>query len=229
MKGIPMAEIERLIDEFAADYEAGRDADPAKFLDRVEPGRRQELAERLDRYLMTAPTRRWDPKAFEGSLAQRASDRVYESLEGVSGTWPELLPHLRNQARIKRRELVERLAGALGFDAEPQIEKVGDYYNRMEHGRLPATGVSGRVIDALATVLGTDAERIRAAGSRIGGARGGRPDGLRPDRVPGRRARRRRRARRDRAGAVAGAGHPRRDRRPLPRRLSPAAPARPAG
>jgi hypothetical protein len=168
MKGIPMAEIERLIDEFAADYEAGRDADPAKFLDRVEPGRRQELAERLDRYLMTAPTRRWDPKAFEGSLAQRASDRVYESLEGVSGTWPELLPHLRNQARIKRRELVERLAGALGFDAEPQIEKVGDYYNRMEHGRLPATGVSGRVIDALAGVLGTDAERIRAAGSRIG-------------------------------------------------------------
>ena len=163
-----MAEIERLIDEFAADYEAGRDADPAKFLDRVEPGRRQELAERLDRYLMTAPTRRWDPKAFEGSLAQRASDRVYESLEGVSGTWPELLPHLRNQARIKRRELVERLAGALGFDAEPQIEKVGDYYNRMEHGRLPATGVSGRAIDALATVLGTDAERIRAAGSRIG-------------------------------------------------------------
>ncbi|HEX2388316.1 MAG TPA: hypothetical protein VHI96_04330 [Solirubrobacterales bacterium] len=163
-----MAEIERLIDEFAADYEAGRDADPAKFLDRVEPGRRQELAERLDRYLMTAPTRRWDPKAFEGSLAQRASDRVYESLEGVSGTWPELLPHLRNQARIKRRELVERLAGALGFDAEPQIEKVGDYYNRMEHGRLPATGVSGRVIDALAGVLGTDAERIRAAGSRIG-------------------------------------------------------------
>ena len=168
MKGTPMAEIERLIDEFAADYEAGRDADPAKFLDRVEPGRRQELAERIDKYLMTAPTRRWDPKAFEGSLAQRASDRVYESLEGVSGTWPELLPHLRNQARIKRRELVERLAGALGFDAEPQIEKVGDYYNRMEHGRLPATGVSGRVIDALATVLGTDAERIRTAGSRIG-------------------------------------------------------------
>ena len=163
-----MAEIERLIDEFAADYEAGRDADPAKFLDRVEPGRRQELAERLDTYLMTAPTRRWDPKAFEGSLAQRASDRVYESIEGVSGTWPELLPHLRNQARIKRRELVERLAGALGFDAAPQIEKIGDYYNRMEHGRLPATGVSGRVIDALATVLGTDAERIRAAGSRIG-------------------------------------------------------------
>ena len=163
-----MAEIERLIDEFAADYEAGRDADPAKFLDRVEPGRRQELAERLDTYLMTAPTRRWDPKAFEGSLAQRAFDRVHESIEGVSGTWPELLPHLRNQARIKRRELVERLAGALGFDAEPQIEKIGDYYNRMEHGRLPATGVSGRVIDALATVLGTDAERIRAAGSRIG-------------------------------------------------------------
>ena len=45
----------------------------------------------------------------------------------------------------------------------------------MEHGRLPATGVSGRVIDALATVLGTDAERIRAAGSRIGEPGAGAP------------------------------------------------------
>ncbi|MCB0877265.1 MAG: hypothetical protein KDB46_13835, partial [Solirubrobacterales bacterium] len=122
-----MADIDRLIEEFAADYEAGRPADPAQLLDRVDAGQRQELASRLDRYLMTAPARRWDPEAFEGSLAQIASDRVYESIEGVSGSWPEVLPRLRNQARIKRRELVERLAGALGFGSEPEIAKVGDY------------------------------------------------------------------------------------------------------
>ena len=46
----------------------------------------------LDTYLMDAPRRRWDPAAYEGSLAQAAVDRVYESIEGVSGTWPELLP-----------------------------------------------------------------------------------------------------------------------------------------
>lgn len=161
-----MADIDRLIEEFAADHEAGRAVDVAQFLDRVDPSRRQELADRLDRYLMAAPTRRWDPEAFEGSLAQRASDRVYESIEGVSGSWPELLPRLRNQARIKRRELVERLAGSLGFAAEPQVAKVGDYYNRMEHGRLPAAGVSSRVIEALAGILGVEAERIAGSGAR---------------------------------------------------------------
>jgi len=170
-----MAEIERLVEEFAADHEAGREPDAAEVLERVDPGRRQELAERLDNYLMTAPSRRWDAEAFEGSPAQRAVDRVYESVEGVSGTWPELLPHLRTQARVKRRDLVERLARALGFGDPRQIARVGDYYNRMEHGHLPAAGVSRRVIDALAGILGTDAERIRAAGTRAGEGPGAAP------------------------------------------------------
>ena len=161
-----MADMDRLIEEFAADWEAGRRADVGSFLERVDPGRRQELAAALDRYLMSAPTRRWDPEAFEGSLAQRASDQVYESVAGVSGSWPELLPRLRNQARIKRRELVERLTDALGFSGEQQVAKVGDYYNRMEHGRLEAAGVSRRVVDALARLLGADADGIAAAGAR---------------------------------------------------------------
>jgi hypothetical protein len=161
-----MADIDRLIEEFAADWEAGRRTEVGSFLERVDPGQRQELAAALDSYLMSAPTRRWDPEAFEGSLAQRASDQVYESVAGVSGSWPELLPRLRNQARVKRRELVERLTDALGFSGEQQVAWIGDYYNRMEHGRLEAAGVSRRVIDALAGILEADAERIAAAGAR---------------------------------------------------------------
>jgi len=163
-----MSEIDRLIEELAADYEAGRAIDPAQTLERVDPARRQELAERIDSYLMTAPTRRWDPEAFEGSLAQRAVERVYESIEGVSGAWPEVLPRLRTEAKLKRSALVERLARALGFTADLQVAKVGDYYNRMEHGLLPASGVSGRVIEALAKILGTDPERLRRAGAQLG-------------------------------------------------------------
>lgn len=162
-----MADLDRLVEEFAADYEAGRPVDVGACLDRVDSAQRQELAARIDNYLMSAPTRRWDPEAFEGSLAQQAVERVYQSIEGVSGAWPELLPHLRNQARIKRSELVERLARALGFEDGPEIDKVGDYYNRMEHGLLPAAGVSRRVIDALASLVGVEPERIAAAGSRL--------------------------------------------------------------
>jgi hypothetical protein len=171
MEATAMADLDRLLDELAADYEAGREVDPAALLDRVDPDQRQELAARIDSYLMTAPPRKWDPEAYEGSLAQQAVDRVYESIVAESGTWPELLPALRDQARIKRADLVSRLAKALGFTAAAQVEKVGDYYNRMEHGQLRPAGVSGRVIDALAAILGTEPGRIRAAGggAELGG------------------------------------------------------------
>jgi len=165
-----MADLDRLLEELAADYEAGRDLDPAAFLDRADPDQRQELAARIDSYLMTAPPRRWDPEAYEGSLAQQAVDRVYEGIVAESGTWVELLPRLRNEARLRREQLVDRLAAALGFGSDPQIAKIGDYYNRMEHGNLRPAGVSERVIDALASVLGVDAAAIRAAGAGWGGA-----------------------------------------------------------
>jgi len=168
-----MSEIDRLIEEFAADYEAGRAVDPAALIGRAGPDERQELAARLDSYLMTAPPRKWDPEAYEGSPAQRAVDRVYESLEEVSVTWQVLLPDLRNRAQIKRQDLVERLARALGFDSGPEVAKVGDYYNRMEHGQLPASGVAAKVTDALATILDTGAGRLRAAGARTDAAPGG--------------------------------------------------------
>ncbi len=163
-----MADLERLIEQFKADYEAGRPTDVLAFVDQVPAEKRQELADRLDVYLMDAPRRRWDPAAFEGSLAQAAVDRVHESIEGVSGSWPELLPQLRNRARIKRSDLVRRLADALGFGAEPQVEKIGAYYHQMEHGTLPSTGVSAKVIDALATIVDSTAETIRAAGASRG-------------------------------------------------------------
>jgi hypothetical protein len=166
MEGPPMADLDRLIDEFKADFEAGRRADVTSLLEQVPAEHRQELAERLDTYLMDAPRRRWDPAAYEGSMAQLAVERVSESIDGVSGTWPELLPQLRNRARIKRSDLVERLAGALGFDSAAQIEKIGAYYHEMEHGTLPSAGVSVTVIEALAAIVGSSVEAIRAAGGR---------------------------------------------------------------
>lgn len=170
-----MADLDRLIDELAADYEAGRDVDPAALLGRADPDQRQELAARIDSYLMTAPPRKWDPEAYEGSLAQQAVDRVYAAKVAESGSWPELLPALRQKARLKRAILVSRLAAALGFSAPPQVAKVESYYHRMEQGRLRPAGVSARVIDALAGILGTEPGRIRAAGSGAGDLEGAGP------------------------------------------------------
>ncbi len=169
-----MADPDRLAAEFAAELEAGRSPDPNDWLARVSGEERQKLEELIDRYLMTAPRRAWDPVAYESSLAKVAVERVYESLEGVSGTWPELLPRLRNRARVKRADLVRRLAEALGVGTgEAQLEKVAAYYHRMEHGLLEAEGVSGRVIEALAGIVDASADAIRAAGAQTDAGGGG--------------------------------------------------------
>ncbi len=46
-------------------------------------------------------------------------------------------------------------------------QKVGDYYHRMEHGSLPASGVSKRVLVALWEIYGSSAERLEKVGQRI--------------------------------------------------------------
>lgn len=154
--------VEQLFERFRDAYEAGKRPHVGELLETLEGEDRQELGSRIDRYLMDAPRRSWDPDAFEGSLAQMAVERVWESLEGVSGTWPELLPQLRNEARLTRGKLVERLAEALGFPR--QTDRVADYYHLMEHGMLPAERVSRRVLEALAGIVGTTVERLQQAG-----------------------------------------------------------------
>jgi hypothetical protein len=57
---------------------------------------------------------------------------------------------------------VRRLSEALGVTSREG--KVAAYYNDMEHGRLPAAGVSSKVIEALAGIVGADPETIRRAG-----------------------------------------------------------------
>lgn len=157
-----MADLDRFTEEFAAAFAAGDSPDPGEWLARVEGDERQELERRFDQYLMTAPRREWDAEAYERSLAKIAVDRAFEARDGVSGSWPELLPRLRHRARIKRADLVTRLTEAIG---ESDADKVGVYYNRMEHGALPAEGVSATVLGALAGLVGTTVAALQAAGA----------------------------------------------------------------
>lgn len=161
-----MADLGALRDEFAAAFEAGEEPDPSALLARVSEKERQELEDLIDRYLMTAPRRAWDAEAYETSLAKLAVERAFEARDGVSGDWPELLPRERDRRRLKRTELVRRLAEAIGVGTgDAEVEKVGFYYNRMEHGALRADGVSATVLDALGSLLGTTAETLRRAGA----------------------------------------------------------------
>jgi len=158
-----MADVAKLLQDFIAEDRAGGPADPLEYLQRVEGDDRAELAALIDGYLARAPRRPFDPAAFAQSPARAVVEELGRALGGTSGTWPALLPRLRHRAQLRRAEVVARLAEELDAQRE-QVDKVARYYHQMEHGTLPAAGVSDRVLEALARLLGVTAERLREAG-----------------------------------------------------------------
>ena len=157
-----MSDVDRLLADYIAEHRAGGEADPRAFLSRASPAEQGELASLIDAYLARAPRQSFDQASFRGSSAERTVDELERALGGQAGLWPALLPRLRDRAGLKRSELVERLADDLGVG--DRKDKVADYYHEMEQGLLPARGVSDRVLDALARILGDTAQSLKDAG-----------------------------------------------------------------
>lgn len=157
-----MSRVQDLLASYAAAFEAGEAPDPQHFLE-AAGHQRPQLEAALERYLRDAPRRQWDAEAFAQSPAGTVAGGLDKSLGGSAGLWPSLLPRLRARAQVRRADLVGRLAASLG--AEAQTEKVGAYYHGMEQGLLPADGVSDRVLDALGSIVGESARRLREAGA----------------------------------------------------------------
>ena len=160
-----MADLDTLLKDYIAAHRAGEEADPRDWLARVEGRDRALLAAMIDGYLERAPAPAWDPEAFARSGLAPLAERIDASLQGRAGTWPAVLPSLSHRARLKRSELVERLAAALGVPDKQ--DKVGSYYHEMERGLLPAEGVHDRVLEALGSILGQSADALRAAGRTL--------------------------------------------------------------
>jgi hypothetical protein len=171
-----MTDVDRLLQEFIAADRGGEVPDPLAFLGRVPEGERAELSALLDGYLGRAPRRAFSPAEFSLSPARPLAEALDRSLSGSSGAWPAVLPRLRDRARLRRAEVVSRLAAELG--AGDREAKVAGYYHAMEQGTLPAAGVSDRVLEALGRIVGESAGALRAAGRAMTGPppapRGGR-------------------------------------------------------
>ena len=158
-----MDDVQRLLEQFIAEERGGGAADPAAYLSQVGGAERAALEALLDAHLARAPRRPFDVAAFAASPARPVAERLTRTLAGRSGSWPSLLPELRARARLKRSEVVERLASALGVSGE--AAQVGSYYHAMEQGSLPAERVSDRVLEALAGIVGSTREALRSAGA----------------------------------------------------------------
>jgi hypothetical protein len=154
---------EELLSEFIDAWNAGRRPHVEDYLERAPANDRDELASLIATFLEEAPTPDYSDETFAAILEEKAVAEAARLPEGESGFWPALLPRLRNRARLKRDEVVQRLAEALAVTGK--AEKVHRYYHEMETGTLDPAGVSGRVIDALAGILGADAHEIERAGS----------------------------------------------------------------
>lgn len=161
-----MSDVQHLLAEYIVEHRAGGDADPQEYLARAATQDRASLAVLIDSYLVRAPRRQFDPDRYRGSSAERTVEELDRALRGQSGLWPALLPQLRHRAGLKRSELVDRLTDALG--AQGRASKVASYYHQMEHGLLPAAGVSDRVLEALGQIVGETAGWLREAGRSLG-------------------------------------------------------------
>jgi hypothetical protein len=157
-----VTDVEELFAEYKEAHQSRGEVDPQDFLGRVSGIEREQLAALIDAYLERAPRRQFDAHALGDSSAAAVTDSVTRTLSGTGGLWPVLLPRLRNNARIKRADLVAELAARLG--AQSQQEKVASYYHEMEQGRLPASGVSDAVLEAVGKIVGYGKEALRRAG-----------------------------------------------------------------
>lgn len=175
---ITMTDVDRLLHTYIERFEAGGSTDPTDLLDETEGRDRAKLTALIEGYLEhAAPPQKWDAEAYEGSVAMRAVELLQVSWEKESSALPAQLVALRKEAKLKRSSLVESLAKQLGASKKPQREKVATYYNAMEHGQLEPQGISSKVFEALAGILGTTSDTLRRAGESVAPSAGGEPGG----------------------------------------------------
>jgi hypothetical protein len=164
-----MTDVDRLLRDYIERYESGGSVDPSDLMEELADQDRRKLAVLIEGYLEhVARPQDWEAEAFKGSVADRAMQRVEDAWTQAAVEQASELVRLRNERHITREDLVTRLADALGVSGARA--KVASYYHRLERGLLPTDGVSGRVWDTLAGLLGTTSDSLREAASSTGPA-----------------------------------------------------------
>jgi Helix-turn-helix domain len=155
---------DRVLSDFIDAWNAGRRPDVDEHLARVEPDRRDELASDIAAFVAFAPTPDYDDAAIAAIRAEPAVASAAAAAQGRGGLWPALLPRLRERAALSTAQLAVALVGALGLPADREPKARG-YLERLEAGELEPRGLSGRLLDALARLLGVPRDDLEAAGA----------------------------------------------------------------
>lgn len=152
---------ETLLSQFIDAWTSGERPDVDAYVSRAADSERDLLEREIHTFLLHAPTPSYSDEVRD-QIAIEPLTRAVADMPGELGLWPTLLPSLRKRAQLRRDQVVERLAEALGVG--PAKRKVARYYHGMEAGTLEPQGVSKRVLEALASVLPISLAELEEAG-----------------------------------------------------------------
>lgn len=161
-----MTSIEQLVGEFIDDWNAGRRPDVLSFLERAAPEDRDELATQLETWLEIAPTPAYDEATRQAIASEPALRSALDAAAAVRAPLAERLPPLRKRAGLAVRDVAARLTHLFDLGDE---ERTAAYLEQIERDELDERRLSRRLLDALAAILGADADQLAPGPAALAG------------------------------------------------------------
>jgi hypothetical protein len=153
---------DRILSDFIDAWNAGRRPDFDDHVARAAEADREQLAADITAFVAFAPTPDYDDATLAAIRAEPAVAAGAAAATARGGLWPALLPRLRERAALSTAQLAAGLVSALGLpsDREP---KTRGYLEQLEAGELEPRGLSGRLLDAMAHLLGVPRGELEGA------------------------------------------------------------------
>lgn len=158
--------IDQLVGEFIDAWNAGRRPDITAFLERAAPADRDELASQLETWLALAPTPAYDKTTRHSIATEPALVAAFDAAAILRAPLAERLPTLRERAGLAIRDVAARLTQLFELADE---RRTADYLEQIERDELDERRLSRRLLNALAAILGADADQLAPGSAALAG------------------------------------------------------------
>jgi hypothetical protein len=155
---------DRILSDFIDAWNAGRRPGLDDHLARAAEADREQLSADIMAFLAFAPTPDYDDAALAAIRAEPVVASAAPAAGAPGGLWPALLPRLRERAALSTAQLAAGLVPLLGLPADREPKTRG-YLEQLEAGALEPRGLSGRLLDGMARLLGVPRDALEGAGS----------------------------------------------------------------
>ena len=161
-----MTAIEQLVGEFIDDWNAGRRPDVATYLERAAPEDRDVLTSQLETWLDLAPTPAYDEPTRQSIAREPVLMAALDAAAELRGPLAERLPTLRDRAGLAIGDVAARLTQLFELGDE---QRTAAYLEQIERDELDERRLSRRLLDALATILGANADQLAPGPAALAG------------------------------------------------------------